>query len=93
MIGEKCIIFQNVTLGSSFREHKSIDDYPVVGNNVMIGAGAVIVGGVKIGDNATIGANAVVTNDVPTNSTVVGVPAHLIEKNTVLELLISKEIE
>lgn len=51
---------------------------PVVGNNVLIGAGAKILGGVRIGDNAKIGANAVVLHDVPANCTAIGIPAKII---------------
>lgn len=57
---------------------------PCIGNNVMIGAGAVILGNIFIGDNAVIGANAVVTHDIPADSLAVGVPAmikHHEEKN------------
>jgi len=56
------------------------DKSPVLGNNVFIGAGAKIIGGVKIGSNVRIGANAVVVEDVPDGSTAVGVPAKIIEK-------------
>jgi serine O-acetyltransferase len=72
VIGENCVIYQHVTLAG-------IDGKaPQIGNNVLIGTGAVIIGGVKIGNNAKIGANAVVINDVPENSTAVGVPAKII---------------
>lgn len=52
---------------------------PILGNNIFIGAGAKIIGGVRIGDNVKIGANAVVVKDVPDNATVVGVPARIIK--------------
>ncbi len=64
-IGENCCILQNVTIGSS--KEKA----PKIGNNCVIGAGAVIVGGVTIGDNCNIGANCTVFKDVPSNTTVV----------------------
>lgn len=70
MIGENTAIYQNVTIGGRGRS-----GCPVIGKNVFIGAGAVIMGGITIGDNARIGANAVVIHDVPDNSTAVGVPA------------------
>lgn len=70
VIGENCTIFQNVTIGI-----KSLDDMernaPIIGNNCLIGAGACILGGVKVGDNVRIGANAVVVKDIPSNVTVV----------------------
>ena len=55
--------------------------FPIIGDNVIIYAGACIVGGIKIGNNAIIGANAVVTKDVPDNAIVVGNPAKIITKN------------
>jgi serine O-acetyltransferase len=75
-IGDDVIISQNVTIGG--REGPEV---PIIGNNVMIGAGAKILGNVKIGNNAKIGANAVVLIDVPENATAVGVPAVIVAKN------------
>jgi serine O-acetyltransferase len=74
VIGDGCVIYQNVTFAG--KNHKR----PTLGKNVMVGAGAVIIGGVKIGDGAKVGANAVVTSDVPVGKTVVGIPARVIEK-------------
>ena len=54
--------------------------HPSVGNNVMLGAGAVLLGDIKVGDNAKIGANAVVLEDIPENSTAVGAPARIIRR-------------
>ena len=61
---------------------KKIDNnnLPIIGNNVTVYAGAIIVGGIHIGDNVTIGAGAVVVKDVPDNTTVVGAPVRLISK-------------
>ena len=72
IIGDNCIIYQNVTLG------QKEDQFPVVGDNVTIFAGAQIIGNLRIGSNAIIGANAVVLKDVPESSTAVGVPARII---------------
>jgi serine O-acetyltransferase len=69
-IGPNCLIFQQVTIGSRGR-----DGAPVIGGHVDIGAGAKILGPVKIGDHVVIGANAVVLTDVPDNCMAVGVPA------------------
>lgn len=69
-IGECCTIFHQVTIGVD--ETNDPDAAPVIGNNVVIGAGAKIVGRVKIGNHVKIGANAVVTKDVPDGVTVVG---------------------
>ena len=77
-IGKNCSINQQVTIGYS-------DDVsrPTIGDNVIITAGAKVIGGVKIGDNVTVGANAVVLKDVPNNCVVVGVPARIVKKNGV----------
>lgn len=75
IIGDNCIIFQNVTMGSKWPNGKCEGDAPVIGSNVLIGAGAVILGAVHIGDKAIIGANAVVTLDVPEGKMAVGIPA------------------
>ena len=63
-IGEECIIFQHVTIGSSWLPGSSNNGAPALGNNVYIGAGAKIIGNVHIGNNCRIGANAVVVRDV-----------------------------
>jgi serine O-acetyltransferase len=70
--GENCRIRNGVTIGLSRVEEKFA---PVIGNNVDIGAGAKLLGPIRIGDNVVIGANAVVLRDVPDNSIAVGVPA------------------
>lgn len=75
IIGENCKIFQGVTIGSKWSGANCLGEAPRIGNNVMIGAGAVILGNISIGDNVIIGANAVVTHNVPSDSLAVGVPA------------------
>jgi serine O-acetyltransferase len=80
VIGRDCHIFQNVTFGSKWTNGINTGDAPKIGNNIVIGACACILGGVEIGDNSVIGANAVVTQDVPSNSVVAGVPARIIKK-------------
>lgn len=72
IIGENCWIYQNVTIGEVNKKA------PVIGNNCLIGAGAVIVGSVKIGNNVKIGAGAVVNTDIPDNCTVVSQPVRII---------------
>lgn len=69
-VGADCTIFHQVTLGVNGR--KSLEIGPALGDRVSIGAGAKIIGPVKIGDDVTVGANAVVTKDVPDGATVVG---------------------
>ena len=70
-IGKGCIIFHQVTIGSNTLSDTKHPGAPTIGNNVYIGAGAKIIGGICIGDNVRIGANCVVTKDIPANSTVV----------------------
>ena len=76
-MGENCSVYQNVTIGKG----KSVDgiDCPIIGNNVEIYTGAIIVGGVHIGDYAKIGAGAVVTKDIPAYATVVSQPMKVFE--------------
>jgi serine O-acetyltransferase len=75
-IGEDVTLYQNVTLGGT-RLAKG-KRHPTLGSNVVVGAGAKILGPIKVGDNSRIGANAVVVKDVPANSVVVGVPGHVV---------------
>ena len=77
-IGNDVIIYQQVTLGGTGKEHGK--RHPTIGNNVIIGAGAKILGNIKIGDNVRIGAGSVVVNNVPKNSTVVGVPGRVVRQ-------------
>lgn len=81
-IGENVTIFQNVTLGAKEADMSfDLSLRPIVGDNVTIGAGAKILGGIKIGNRVTIGANAVVLKDVPDDHVAVGVPAKIERKN------------
>lgn len=73
IIGNNCRIYQQVTLGQNKNK------FPTIGNNVIIYAGAKIIGGINIGNNVIIGANAVVTKDVPDNAIVAGIPARVIK--------------
>lgn len=77
VIGKNCIIFQNVTIGSKWPNGVCEGDAPIIGNDVFIGAGAVLLGNIRIGDKAIIGANAVVTNDIPDGTVAVGIPARI----------------
>lgn len=79
-IGRNCVIFNNVTIGSNTLKDSKGFGAPTIGNNVYIGAGAKIIGNVKIGDNVRIGANCVVTDDIPSNSTVVLPKPRIIKK-------------
>lgn len=77
VIGDDVMMYHGVTLGAVVNE--KVKRHPTLGNNVLLGAGAVILGNINIGNNVKIGANAVVLNDVPDNSTAVGVPAKIIK--------------
>ena len=76
IVGDDVTLYQGVTLGGTGKEHGK--RHPTIGNNVVIGAGAKILGNIMIGENCRIGAGSVVLRDVPDNSTVVGVPGHIV---------------
>lgn len=78
-IGDDVLIYQGVTLGGTGKETGK--RHPTIGNNVMISAGAKVLGPFKVGDNSRIAAGAVVLEEVPPNCTVVGVPAHIVKQN------------
>ncbi|BAU26143.1 serine O-acetyltransferase [Aneurinibacillus soli] len=75
-IGENVTLYQGVTLGGTGKEKGK--RHPTIGDNVLIATGAKVLGSMKIGDNSKIGAGSVVLKEVPPNSTVVGVPGHVI---------------
>ena len=74
-IGDDVLLYQCVTLGGTGKDHGK--RHPTIGNNVLIGSGAKVLGPFKVGDNSRIASNAVVLSEVPANSTAVGVPAHI----------------
>lgn len=78
IIGDDVIIYQQATLGGTGKEHGK--RHPTIGNNVIIGAGAKILGNITIGDNVRIGAGSVVVDDVPEHCTVVGVPGRVVKQ-------------
>ena len=80
-IGDNCTIYQGATLGGTGKD--SGKRHPTLGNNVMVGSGAKILGPFKVGDNSKIAANAVVLNEIPPNSTAVGVPARVVLRDGV----------
>ena len=81
IIGENVTIFHQVTIGSIQSKNSKHYGSPILGNNILIGAGAKIIGNVKVGNNVNIGANSVVIEDIPDNVTVVGVPSKIVKKN------------
>ena len=76
VIGDDCHLHQGVTLGGT--STRRVKRHPTLGNGVLVGAGAHLIGAITVGDHARIGAGSVVVTNVPPNATVVGVPAHII---------------
>lgn len=76
VIGDDCTIYQGVTLGGTGKERGK--RHPTLGNNVLVGVGAKVLGAIVVGDNSRIGAGAVVVKDVPPNCTVVGIPGRVV---------------
>lgn len=79
IVGDYCTIYQGVTLGGTGKDKGK--RHPTIGNNVTIGSGAKILGPFTVGDNSKVAANAVVLNEIPPNSTCVGVPAHIVKRD------------
>jgi len=75
-IGDDCTLYHGVTLGGTTWQHGK--RHPTLGNNVVVGAGAKILGPISIGDNARVGSNSVVVRDVPADTTVVGIPGRIV---------------
>lgn len=81
IVGDYCLIYQGVTLGGTGKE--SGKRHPTLGENVVVGAGAKVLGNILIGNNVRIGAGSVVLRDVPSDSTVVGIPGRVIYRSGV----------
>ena len=77
-IGDNCTLYQGVTLGGTGKDVGK--RHPTLGNNVMVGAGAKVLGPFKIGDNSKIASNAVVLDEIPPDSTAVGIPARVVKR-------------
>lgn len=80
-VGDGCTIYQGVTLGGTGKDVGK--RHPTVGKNVMIGAGAKVLGPFRVGDNSKIAANSVVLSEVPPDSTCVGAPARVVKRNNI----------
>ncbi len=80
-VGDNCTIYQGVTLGGTGKDKGK--RHPTIGANVTIGSGAKVLGPFTVGDNSKIAANAVVLNEIPPNSTCVGVPARIVKRDNV----------
>ncbi len=79
-IGDNCVLFHNVTLGGTGK-HKG-KRHPTLGNNVMVGTGAILLGPITVGDNVKIGANTfILMRDIPDNVTVAGTPGRIVKMN------------
>ena len=76
IVGDDVTLYQGVTLGGTGKEKGK--RHPTLGNNISIGSGAKLLGNITIGDNCRVGANSVVLRNVPANSTIVGVPGHIV---------------
>ena len=83
IIGDDVLLYQQVTLGGTGKEKGK--RHPTLGNKVIVGAGAKVLGNITIGDNVRVGAGSVVIQDVPEHSTVVGVPARIVHRTIVDE--------
>ena len=81
IIGDNVTLYQGVTLGGTGKEHGK--RHPTIGDNVMISAGAKVLGSFTIGENSKIGAGSVVLEEVPPNSTVVGVPGRVVKRDNI----------
>ncbi len=81
IVGDNVTLYQGVTLGGTGKEHGK--RHPTIGNNVMISAGAKVIGSFTVGENSKIGAGSVVLSEVPPNSTVVGVPGRVVKRDNV----------
>lgn len=79
IVGDNCTIYQGVTLGGTGKDKGK--RHPTLGNNVLVGCGAKLLGNFTVGDNVKIAANAVVLSDVPENCTCVGIPARIVKRN------------
>jgi len=75
-IGDNVTLYQGVTLGGT--SHQKTKRHPTLGNNVVVGVGAQLIGAITIGENTKVGAGSVVVNSVPANATVVGVPGRVV---------------
>ena len=84
VIGDNVLIYHGVTLGGTGNEKDRNNRHPHIGNDVIIGAGSLVLGAIKVGDGAKIGAGALVVNDVPKGSTVVNEPGRLVGQDASL---------
>ena len=89
-IGDDVLIYQQVTLGGTGKDHGK--RHPTLGNNVIVGAGAKVLGNITLGDNVRVGAGSVVIEDVPESTTIVGVPGKITKQKVMSETLMHNRI-
>lgn len=90
-IGDNCTLYQGVTLGGTGKDTGK--RHPTLGNNVMVGAGAKVLGPFRIGDNSKIAAGAVVLSEIPSNATAVGIPARVVRRDGVRVMSCDEELD
>lgn len=90
-IGDNCLLYQGVTLGGTGKDKGK--RHPTLGNNVLVGTGAKVLGPFKVGDNARIAANAVVLEEVPPNATAVGIPARMILREEENAIEVTRQLD
>ena len=90
-IGDNCTLYQGVTLGGTGKDTGK--RHPTLGNNVMVGAGAKVLGPFRIGDNSKIAAGAVVLAEIPSNATAVGIPARVVRRDGVRVMSCEEELD
>ena len=83
IIGDDVLLYQGVTLGGTGNEHGK--RHPTLGNNIVVGSGAKVLGNIEIGSNSRIGAGSVVVDNVPEDSTVVGVPGRIVKQKLLIQ--------
>lgn len=83
IIGDNVLLYQGVTLGGTGKEHGK--RHPTLGDNIVVGSGAKILGNITIGSNSRVGAGSVIIDDVPDNSTVVGIPGRIVHQKLLVE--------
>ena len=83
IIGDDVLIYQGVTLGGTGNEHGK--RHPTLGDNIVVGSGAKVLGNIEIGSNSRIGAGSVVVDSVPENSTVVGIPGRIVKQKLLIQ--------
>lgn len=79
IVGDNCVLYQGVTLGGTGNETGK--RHPTLGNNVIVGVGAAVLGNITVGDNSKIGGGAVAVKDVPPNCTVIGIPGRIVKRD------------